>query len=126
VGTSVAVQRIDLAGNMHNFVQASLLQAPLLDTDEKQIVPALYSLATEHHGAILHLLKQAASKGVPWRLCGLSSMLFIVHCGYYYGRPSHFQAVREGKDVCPPLPSMADAIEQRADTDGLFTVLSRL
>jgi hypothetical protein len=118
------LQRIDLAGNMHNFVQASLPQASLLDTDEKQIILALYSLAAEHHGAILHLLKTGCFDGSAMALTRpLVDAVYRALWLHYCGKPNHFQAVREGKDVYPPLPNMADAIEQRADTDGLFTVL---
>ena len=38
---------------MHNYVLGTVPQKLLLDTDQKTIIVALFSLVVEHHGAIL-------------------------------------------------------------------------
>lgn len=117
--------QIDRAEKMHNFVLANVPNRLMLDTDEKTILVALFSLAIEHHGAILQLLKSGRFDGSAMALnrplidCVYRALW--LHCS---GKPEHFASVRAGGSPYPGLPNMADAIDKGLPTaDGIFQTL---
>jgi hypothetical protein len=117
--------QIDRAEKIHNFVLANVPDRLVLDTDEKTVVVALFSLTIEHHGAILHLLKSGRFDG-----SALSLTRPLIDCVYRAlwlhccGKPEHFASVRGGDSPYPGLPNMADAIDNAlSTTDGIFKAL---
>jgi hypothetical protein len=117
--------QIDRAEEMHNFLLANVPDRLVLDTDEKTVLVALFSLTIEHHGAILHLLKSGRFDGSAMTLtrplidCVYRALW--LHCS---GKHEHFVSVRAGGSPYPGLPNMADAIDKGLPaTDGLFQAL---
>ncbi len=117
--------QVDLAEKMHNFVLANVPDRLILDTDEKTVLVALFSLTIEHHGAILHLLKSGRFDGSALALT--RPLIDCVYRGLWLhcaGKSEHFDTVRTGGSPYPGLPNMADSIDKRLpDTDGLFQIL---
>jgi len=119
------VTEIERAEKIHNFVLANVPDHLLLDTDEKTVLVALFSLTIEHHGAILYLLKSGRFDGSAMALTrplidSVYRALWL-HCS---GKPEHFASVRAGDSPYPGLPNMADAIDKALPaTDGLFQAL---
>jgi hypothetical protein len=124
VSKELATQ-IDRAEQMHNFVLANVPDRLLLDTDEKTVLVALFSLTIEHHGAILYLLKSGRFDGSAMALTrplidSVYRALWL-HCS---GKPEHFASVRAGDSPYPGLQNMADAINKALPTtNGLFQAL---
>jgi hypothetical protein len=112
---------INNAEKMHNFVLVTVPDR-LLINDDQTVLVALFSLAVEHHGAILYLLKTGKFDG--------SAMVLVrplIDCVYRAlwlhccGKPEHFAAVRAGSIPYPGFPNMADAIEKNVPSvGGLF------
>ena len=55
--TETVLNGIRRAGGMRNFILQTIPDKIIVDTEEKVLIVALFSLVLEHHGAILHLLK---------------------------------------------------------------------
>jgi hypothetical protein len=117
--------QIDCAEKLHNFVLSNVPDRLLLDTDEKTVLVALFSLAIEHHGAILHLLKSGRFDGSAMALTRpLIDCVYRALWLHSSGKPDHFASVRVGGSPYPGLPNMADAIDKTLPaTDGIFQVL---
>ena len=85
--------QIDRAEEMHDFLLANVPDRLVLDTDEKTVLVALFSLTIEHHGAILHLLKSGRFDGSAMALtrplidCVYRALW--LHCS---GKPEHLRA----------------------------------
>jgi hypothetical protein len=127
VSNELLVQ-IDHAEKMHNFVLATVPDRLLLNTDEKNVLVAFFSLAVEHHGAILCLLKSGRFDGSAMALtrplidCVYRALW--LHCS---GKPEHFSTVKAGGSPYPGFPNMADAIDKMVpSTEGLFQSLKPL
>jgi len=56
------------AWGFRDHVLEAVPQRFLLDTDQKTLIVALFSLAAEHHGAILHLLRATCFDGSAFAL----------------------------------------------------------
>ena len=61
-------KELTTAESMHNFVGANVPQRMVLDTDVKLLCGGLFSLALEHHGAILTLLRAGGLDGSAFAL----------------------------------------------------------
>jgi hypothetical protein len=110
---------------MHNFIMETIPHDLILDTDEKTLVTALYSLVQEHHGAILYLLRTGRFDGSALALTRpLIDAAYRAHWIYSCARPEIIQRIRAGEDCYPGLLNMADAIEAKMATDGLFTSIN--
>lgn len=117
--------QIDRAEKMHNFVLANIPDRLVLDTDEKTVLVALFSLTLEHHGAILHLLKSGRFDGSAMALTRpLIDCVYRALWLHRSGKPEHLASVRAGGSPYPGLPNMADSIDKGLPaTDGLFQAL---
>lgn len=123
--SKVLLAQIERAEKMHDFVLANVPDHLVLDTDEKTVLVALFSLTIEHHGAILYLLKSGRFDGSAMALtrplidCVVRALW--LHCSR---KSEHFAAVRAGGSPYPGLANMADAIDKGLPTtDGLFQAL---
>ncbi len=118
-------RHISMAEDLHHFVQATVPEELVLNSDKKQVFIALYSLAVEHHGAILHLLKAGMFDGSALALT--RPLIEAVHRAMwvqYCGKLSDVEAIRDGKERYPKFPDMVDAIEKATpSSDGLFMIL---
>lgn len=119
------VERIGVAETMHNFVLATVPDKLILDTDQKVIIVALLSLAIEHHGAILHLLRSGRFDGSAFALTRpLVDAVYRAFWVQLCASPKHLEAIRKGDFQYPPLPNMADEVEKHMGyTGGLFTIV---
>src|SRR5690348_4268885 len=57
------LKEIELAEEVHSFIQKTIPDAFVGDTDQKILIAALFSLAMEHHDAILYLLRAGQYDG---------------------------------------------------------------
>lgn len=110
---------------MHNFVLETVPQQLLLDTDQKTIIVALFSLVIEHHGAILTLLRTGRFDGSAFALIRpLVDAVYRAFWVHFCAKPKHLQGIRKGESPYPPLPNMAEEVEKRMSyTGGLFTII---
>ncbi|MEI9979391.1 MAG: hypothetical protein WDN23_10390 [Edaphobacter sp.] len=117
------LDHIGVAETMHNFVLANVPDKLLLDTDQKVIIVALFSLAIEHHGAMLYLLRSGRFDGSAFALARpLVDAVYRAFWVHLCAKPKHLEAIRKGEFQYPPFPNMADEVEKRMSyTDGLFT-----
>lgn len=123
--SSAVLSQIIRAEDMHNFIVQTVPEQLKLDSDEKTIFVALFSLAVEHHGAILNLLRTGRFNGSAAALARpLIDTIYRAMWLHCCGTPEHFAAVRAGGSPYPGLPNMADAIEKATPTsDTAFTAL---
>src|SRR6185312_11121226 len=106
---------------MHNLIQETIPDKFVGDTDQKIIVAAFFSLVSEHHGAILNLLKAARFDGSALALVRpLIDGAYRAHWIYSCASPDSVTRVKNGENVYPRFTNMADEIEQKVDTDGMF------
>jgi hypothetical protein len=119
------IERIGIAGTMHNFVLATVPDRLLLDTDQKLIIVALFSLTIEHHGAILYLLRSGRFDGSAFALARpLVDAVYRAFWVHFCATPQHLESIRKGGSPYPGLPNMADEVDKRMSyTSGLFTML---
>jgi len=119
------LSRIEIAEEMHNYVLGTVPQELLLDTDQKTIIVALFSLVVEHHGAILTLLRTGRFDGSAFALVRpLIDAMYRAFWVHFCAAPHHLEAIRKGESPYPPLPNMADEVEKLMNyTGGLFTII---
>lgn len=119
------LDRIAVAETMHDFVLATVPQQLKLDTDEKLLVVALFSLAVEHHGAILYLLRSGKFDGSAFALTRpLIDAVYRAVWIHLCATSQHIHSIKNGDFRYPGLPNMADAVEKRMNyTNGLFTII---
>lgn len=119
------LDRIILAESMHDFVLATVPQQLKLDTDERLLVVALFSLTIEHHGAILYLLRSSRFNGSAFALTRpLIDAVYRAIWIHLCATSQHIQSIKNGDFRYPRLPNMADEVEKRMSyTNGLFTIL---
>ena len=113
---------IQRAVEMHGFIQKTMPTDNIkLETDAKLLFASLFSLVMEHHGAILYLLRAGQFDGSAFALvCPLIECAYRAHWIYACAKPDIVLRIKNGEDVYPPLINMAEEIEKKLDTDGMF------
>jgi len=107
---------------MHDFIQETYPDTFIGDTDQKILIAAIFSLVSEHHGAILYLLKAARFDGSALALVRpLIDCAYRAHWIHSCASPEIVVRIKNGENVYPGLPNMADGIEQKVDANGMFT-----
>jgi hypothetical protein len=87
----------------------------------KLLVASLFSLAMEHHGAILYLLRAGQFDGSAFSLIRpLIDCAYRAHWIYACAKPDIVLRIKNGEDVYPGLVNMAVEIEKKIDADGIF------
>jgi hypothetical protein len=98
---------------MHDFISATIPDKFVGDTDQKILIVAIYSLTSEHHGAILHLLKSGRFDGSALALVrplieGAYRAQWIHSCA----KPDTVACIKKGENAYPGLINMATEIEK--------------
>jgi len=110
---------------MHDFIAATIPDKFVGDTDQKILVAAIFSLTSEHHGAILHLLKAGRFDGSAFALVRpLIDGAYRAHWIYSCAKPDIVARIKNGEDVYPGLINMATEIEKKIDADGMFASIA--
>jgi len=106
---------------MHDLISATIPDKFVGDTDQKMLVAAIFSLTSEHHGAILHLLKTGRFDGSAFALVRpLIDGAYRAQWIYSCAKPDIVARIKNGEDVYPGMINMADEIEKKVDADGMF------
>lgn len=114
-------EEITRAREMHRFIQT---QIPDQLSDEHRLVGLLFSLVMEHHGAILLLLETGHFDGSAFALVRpLIDAAYRAHWICVCARPEIVERIRNGENVYPGLPQMADGIEAKLDAGGFFAAI---
>ena len=115
---------IHKAEKMHDFISGTVPDKFVGDTDQKLLVAAIYSLTSEHHAAILYLLKAARYDGSALALVRpLIDGAYRAHWIYSCAKPDIVARIKNGENVYPGLINMADEIEKKVNADGLFATI---
>ncbi len=118
------MQVIERAEAMHGFAIQSLPDT-FTDENENSLVAALYSITEEHHAAILYLLRAGQFDGSAFTLARpLVDAAYRAHWIYACAKPEIVEKIRNGENCYPGLINMADAIEKKLSTDGIFTSIA--
>ena len=106
---------------MHGFIQKTMPDKFVPDTDVKLLVASIFSLVMEHHGAILYLLRAGQFDGSAFALVRpLIDCAYRAHWIYACAKPDIVLRIKNGEDVYPGLVNMAEEIEKKVDADGVF------
>lgn len=109
---------------MHDFALGTMPDKFVGDTDQKLLVAAIFSLTCEHHAAILYLLESGRYDGSALALVRpLIDGAYRAHWIYSCARPDIVARIKNGENVYPGLPNMADEIEKKVNADGLFATV---
>jgi hypothetical protein len=85
---------------MHDFITATMPDKFVGDTDQKILVAAIFSLTSEHHGAILHLLKSGRFDGSALALVRpLIDGAYRAHWIYSCAKPDVVVRIKNGENV---------------------------
>ena len=104
---------------MHDFIQENIPDTFVGDTDQKILIAAIFSLLSEHHGAILYLLKPGRFDGSALALVRpLIEGAYRAHWIYSCAKPDIVVRIKNGENVYPGLINMATEIEKKVDTNG--------
>ncbi len=107
---------------MHNFIAKTIPDEFKADTDERIMIAAFFSLALEHHGAILYLLESGRFDGSAFALVRpLIDCAYRAHWINVCAKPDIVVRAKHGEDVYPGLLNMADEVEKKISTGGLFS-----
>ncbi len=107
------VRIIDRAHALHDFV-INELPEDFADTDKNILTVGLYSLAEEHHRAILFLLGTGRFDGSAFALARpLIDAAFRAHWVYSCAEPEDVKKIVEGKDCYPKLEDLANQAGKR-------------
>jgi hypothetical protein len=118
-------QAIERSETMHCFIVANTPSSFVNNSDRILLVAGLYSLAREHHYAILYLLRAGQFDGSAFALARpLVEASYKAHWIHICAKPATIARIRNGGSCYPSLPDMADLIEKKMQTDGLFTYIS--
>lgn len=118
------LDEIQRAERMHNFILRTIPDKFLSDTDEKILVAAFFSLSLEHHGAILHLIREGQFDGSAFALVRpLIDAAYRAHWIYSCAKPEIVLRIKKGDDVYPGLTNIASEIEKRSDAGGIFATI---
>jgi len=113
------------AEEIHGFIQKTVPDKFIGDTDEKLLVVSFFSLILEHHGAILYLLKAGQFDGSAFALVRpLIDGAYRAHWIYSCAKPDIVLRIKNGEDVFPGLVNMATEIEKKVDSGGFFPSIS--
>ena len=113
------------AEQMHDFISVTAADEFVPDTDQKLLVAAIYSLTSEHHGAILYLLKTGRFDGSALALVRpLIDGAYRAHWIYSCAKPDIVTRIKSGENVYPGLINMATEIEKKVDADGMFASIA--
>lgn len=105
---------IHKAEKMHDFISGTVPDEFVGDTDQKILVAAIYSLTSEHHAAILYLLKAGRYDGSAFALVRpLIDGAYRAHWIYSCAKPDIVARLKNGENVYPGLINMADEIGKR-------------
>ncbi len=119
--TAAVQAEIQRAERMHAFIQKTIPDRFIGDTDVMLLVASMFSLVMEHHGAILYLLRTGQYDGSAFALVRpLIDSAYRAHWVYACAKPDIVVRIKNGEDVFPGLINMATEIEKRVDTDGFF------
>jgi len=119
------LDEIHKAELMHDFVMRSIPDRFEGDTDQKLLVAAIFSLAAEHHGAILHLLKSGRFDGSALALVRpVIEGAYRAHWIYSCARPDIVVRIKNGENVYPGLINIATEIEKKMNADGMFASIT--
>lgn len=117
----IVLDRIQNAERMHDFILRAVPEKFLSDTDEKILVVAFFSLAVQHHAAILHLLRDGRFDGSALALVRpLIEATYRAHWVYACSSPEQVAQIKKGRDVYPRFPDMASEVEAKIDAGGIF------
>ena len=109
---------------MHDFITATIPDA-FVGTDQNVLVAAIYSLISEHHGAILYLLKSGRFDGSALALVRpLIEGAYRAHWIYSCAKPDIVVRIKNGENVYPGFINMATEIEKKIDADGMFASIA--
>jgi hypothetical protein len=109
------------AEKMHGFIQKTMPDKFVPDTDVKLLVASIFSLVMEHHGAILYLLRAGQFDGSAFALVRpLIDCAYRAHWIHACAKPDIVLRIKNGEDVFPGLVNMAAEIEKKVDADGFF------
>jgi hypothetical protein len=110
---------------MHDFISATIPDKFVGDTDQKLLLAAIYSLTSEHHGAILYLLKTGRFDGSALALVRpLIDGAYRAQWIYSCAKPDIVARIKNGESVYPGLINMATEIEKKVDADGMFASIA--
>jgi hypothetical protein len=117
-------QDIERAENMHHFMIANTPDT-YVRGDEMDLVGALYSLAREHHSAIIYLLRAGQFDGSAFALARpLVEAAYKAHWLYSCAKPQTIIRIRAGGNCFPPFSDIADLIEQKMKTGGSLNFIA--
>ena len=117
--------QIQKAEEMHGFIQRTMPDRFVADTDVKLLVSGLFSLVMEHHGAILYLFRAGRFDGSAFAL-----IRPLIECAYRAlwihscEKPNIVLRIKNGEDVYPGLANMAKDIDRRVDGNGMFQAIT--
>jgi hypothetical protein len=110
---------------MHDFTMATIPDRFVGDTDQKILVAAIFSLTSEHHGAILHLLKSGRFDGSALALVRpLIDGAYRAHWIYSCAKPDIVVRIKNGENAYPGLINMATETEKKINADGMFASIA--
>jgi len=122
--TETVLNGIRRAEGMRNFILQTIPDKIIVDTEEKVLIVALFSLVLEHHGAVLHLLKAGRFDGSALALVRpLIEASYRGHWIYCCATPEAIKQISVGKDAYPKLPRMASDVEKKLGTGGYFAAI---
>lgn len=116
------LKTIERAEAMHVFIQTHIPQSFILDTTKVTLFVSLFSLAEEHHQAILLLLRTGQLDGSAFALVRpLLEACLRAHWINSCAKPATLDRIEQGGKGYPPFPDMAGAVEKKLDASGFFT-----
>ena len=119
------LNEIQRAEVIHDFILKTIPDRIIADTEEKILVVSLFSLALEHHRAILHLFKAGPFDGSALALVRpLIDAAYRAHWIYSCATPEIIRRISEGRDeIYPRWPNLALEVEKRIGTGGYFAAI---
>ena len=118
--TAAVQAEIQRAEQMHAFIQKTIPDRFIGDTDVMLLVASMF-LVMEHHGAILYLLRTGQYDGSAFALVRpLIDSAYRAHWVYACAKPDIVVRIKNGEDVFPGLINMATEIRSRVDYGWFF------
>lgn len=94
------------------------------DGKELPLVAGLYSLSREHFSAILYLLRAGQFDGSAFALARpLVEAVYKATWLYSCAKDRTIKRIRSGEQCYPSLPDMADLVEERMQSEGIFSYI---
>lgn len=121
--SDAVLQSIKRAEAMHGFIQLNILDS-FPATIENVLVASLFSLAQEHHSAILYLLRTGQHDGSAFALIRpVIEACYRAHWTYACADAEKLERIRKGESYPSSIRNMAEEIEKRVDAGGLFLTI---